>query len=156
MDVVRSRQHRHLIFIEPPVNKQQHPARRSHTFVAGTTSTSTTTASSMSSQTPIYKVQETPLQPHTSSRQPTQTIRGPYGPSCIREWVVQQEPNPSRQDIAKERHKRQYNIHRDGQEFPAQAGNNFLHPHFCHNSQDRQLAFVEGVGDIKDAVCSCL
>lgn len=101
-----------------------------------------------------YVIQQTPLQPHTSSQSPTQTVRGHYGPSSIRQWVQQQDPNPTHQAIAVERCNRQYNIHRDGQEFPAHVGNNFLHLHFCHNSEDRKLVFAEGVTDIKDAVRS--
>lgn len=106
------------------------------------------------SRTSATNIQQTPLATMSNSQQSIQTIRGSYGPPSIREWVQEHNPNPSRQEIASERHRRQYDIHRDHQEYPAQSGNNFLHPHFCHNTNDRKLTFQEGVGDIHDAVCS--
>ncbi|KAF7977126.1 hypothetical protein HWV62_4744 [Athelia sp. TMB] len=97
--------------------------------------------------------QATPHARGRDSRQrSTHTVRAPYSPPCIRDWVQQQDPQPKNQDIAAERHRRRFNIHFDQQEYPASAGQNFLHPHFCLNREDRLWAWHEGVSDIQDAV----
>lgn len=109
--------------------------------------------STMLFQTTALTAWHTPLQlAAMSSQQPTQVVRGSYGPPSIREWVQQHDPNPTAQEIAMERRKRQYNIYRDGQEFPENTGTSTLHPNFCCNTNDRKLAYAEGVSDIKDAV----
>ncbi|KAF7964988.1 hypothetical protein HWV62_1174 [Athelia sp. TMB] len=103
----------------------------------------------MSLQTP----QATPSTPGRSSRQRnTQTVRAPYGPSCIREWVQQQDIQPLNVDIAAERQRRRFGIRNDRQEFPASAGHNFLHPHFCPNVEDRLWAWHEGMSDVQDSI----
>jgi hypothetical protein len=81
------------------------------------------------------------------------TERAPYGPPCIREWVQGQDPNPHHHEIAAERHGRRFDIQHDQQDYPAASNAKFLHPHFCLNADDRRLAWHEGIGDIKDAVC---
>lgn len=83
----------------------------------------------------------------------SKTERAPYGPPCIREWVQGQDPNPHHCEIAAERHGRRFDIQHDQQDYPAASDAKFLHPHFCLNADDRRLAWHEGIGDIKDAVC---
>lgn len=101
----------------------------------------------------MQRPQATPSTPGRSSRQQnTRTVRALYGPSCVREWVQQQVPQPSNVDIAAERQRRRFNIRYDKQEYPASAGQNFLHPHFCHNVEDCQWAWHEGLCDVQDTV----
>ena len=88
----------------------------------------------------------------THSQRPIQTQRAPYGPPAICEWVQSQHPQPARQEIAAERHQRRYDIRKDQQEYPPPTSMHFLHPHFCLNVEDRNLAFDEGMNDIRDAV----
>ena len=87
-----------------------------------------------------------------TSRNSTTTLQAPYGPPCLGEWVQEQDPNPVWSEIAAVHHAKRLNVCTDGQEYPANVGNNFLHPHFCLNANDRSLAWHKGVGDIKDAV----
>lgn len=102
------------------------------------------------------RVQQTPLTTFTSSQLPVHASRAPYGPPSVRQWVQKQDPNPSNHAISVEHLSRQLGIHQDQQEYPALAGNNFLHPYFCHNAADRKLTFHEGSGDIRDAVCTVI
>ncbi|KAF7970979.1 hypothetical protein HWV62_22469 [Athelia sp. TMB] len=78
--------------------------------------------------------------------------RAAYSPPSMRSWVSQTNPEPLQADIATERYRRRFAVSRDQREFPAVAGQNFLHPHFLLNSEERRWAWHEGICDIQDAV----
>ncbi|KAF7976738.1 hypothetical protein HWV62_5710 [Athelia sp. TMB] len=88
---------------------------------------------------------------HAHQRRPL-TTRAAYSPPSMRNWVSQRNPEPLQADIAAERYRRRFAVSRDQREYPAAAGQNFLHPHFLLNSEERRWAWHEGLCDIQDAV----
>lgn len=83
-------------------------------------------------------------------QKPLHTRLAAYAPPVIRQWVQSQDPQPPKADIDAERLKRRLNVHKDNRSHPTPP--TFLHPHFCLNSEDRKLAYHEGLSDIRDAV----
>ncbi|KAG1718844.1 uncharacterized protein EDB91DRAFT_1258135 [Suillus paluster] len=76
-------------------------------------------------------------------------MRATYSPPAIRHWVQDQETQLSSREIDCRRYSCCRGICNDGtNNIPTQL----LHNHFCLNQGDRELAFHEGMGDIKDAV----
>lgn len=98
---------------------------------------------------PPVSLPSSPLAVHAPPRT-LATIQAPYAPPALRRWVALQDPEPARREIELERFTRRLSVAKDGAHHP--DGFKFLHPHFCLNSTDRGLAFVEGVQDIRDAV----
>lgn len=93
-----------------------------------------------------------PLSPMAvqTAQKPLLTRQALYSPPAIRQWVQSQDPQPYKVTIDAERHKRRQDVHKDQKSHPTSF--NFLHPHFCLNSEDRNLAFHEAVNDMRDAV----
>lgn len=79
-------------------------------------------------------------------------MRAPYAPPAIRQWVQAQENQPQSHDIDCQRFASRRGIRRDNKE--NLSSDKALHEHFCLNKDDRELAFHEGMSDIKDAVRS--
>jgi hypothetical protein len=79
-------------------------------------------------------------------------MRAPYSPPAIRQWVQSQDIQPLNCDIDCQRFSRRRGIRQDNRD-QSLSGNLSLHDHFCLNTEDRELAFYEGMSDIKDAVC---
>ncbi|KAG2743927.1 hypothetical protein P692DRAFT_201869727 [Suillus brevipes Sb2] len=76
-------------------------------------------------------------------------MRAPYAPPAIRQWVQAQGNQPQSHDIACQRFLSRRGIRRDNKE--NLSSDKALHEHFCLNKDDRELAFYEGMSDIKDA-----
>ncbi|KAG1857533.1 hypothetical protein C8R48DRAFT_674534 [Suillus tomentosus] len=75
-------------------------------------------------------------------------MRAPYAPPAIRQWVQAQQNQPQSHDIDCQRFANRRGIRHDKENL---STNKCLHEHFCLNKDDRELAFHEGMSDIKDA-----
>ncbi|KAG1774965.1 hypothetical protein EV702DRAFT_1047287 [Suillus placidus] len=76
-------------------------------------------------------------------------MRAPYAPPAIRQWVQAQENQPQSHDIDCQRFANRRGIRHDNKE--NLSSDKALHEHFCLNKDDRELAFHEGMSDVKDA-----
>jgi hypothetical protein len=79
-------------------------------------------------------------------------MHAPYAPPAICQWVQAQGNQPQSHDIDCQRFLSHRGIRRDNKE--NLSSDKALHEHFCLNKDDRELAFHEGMSDIKDAVRS--
>lgn len=140
------------ISVEVPHDQTRQAARTArkqqlHISTAPNLATVASAAAAMS--TPSINLPVSPMASRTAQR-PLHTRLANYSPPAIRQWVQSQHPQPHKRTIDCERFNRRLDLHKDGRGFPTSFA--FLHPHFCLNSADRNLAYHEGISDIKDVV----